>query len=75
MNLWRLQAWMGHKRIDETMLYVHMAENHRDIRADIVSAAHGETEPDRRVLMLGTRGSHAAASGAPTKTNLIITSA
>lgn len=33
---------MGHKRIDETMLYVHVAENHpRDIPEDIVSAAHG----------------------------------
>ena len=26
---WRLQVWPGHKRIDETMLYVHVAENHR----------------------------------------------
>jgi hypothetical protein len=24
-----LQTWIGHKRIDETMLYVHVAENHR----------------------------------------------
>jgi integrase len=23
VNPWRLQAWLGHKRIDETMLYVH----------------------------------------------------
>jgi hypothetical protein len=29
VNPWRLQSWMGHKRIDETMLYVHVAENHR----------------------------------------------
>jgi hypothetical protein len=29
VNPWRLQAWMGHQRIDETMLYVHVAENHR----------------------------------------------
>jgi hypothetical protein len=48
------------------MLYVDVAEDHRrDIPADIVSAAHGEMEPDRRVLrMLGARGSHVAASGA-----------
>jgi hypothetical protein len=26
---WRLQAWLGHKRIDETMLYVHVAEKSR----------------------------------------------
>jgi site-specific recombinase XerD len=29
VNPWRLQAWMGHKRIDETMIYVHVAETHR----------------------------------------------
>jgi hypothetical protein len=29
VNPWRLQTWMGHKRIDETMLYVHVAEAHR----------------------------------------------
>jgi site-specific recombinase XerD len=35
VNPWRLQAWMGHKRIDETMLYVHVAETHRrDIRRE-----------------------------------------
>jgi len=28
VNPWRLQAWLGHKRIDETMLYVHVAEAH-----------------------------------------------
>ena len=40
---------MGHKRIDETMLYVHVAENHRrDIPADIVAAAAGELDPDSR---------------------------
>jgi integrase len=27
-NPWRLQAWMGHKRIDETMRYVHVAGDH-----------------------------------------------
>lgn len=26
---WRLQAWLGHKRCDETMLCVHVAESHR----------------------------------------------
>ena len=59
VNPWRLQAWMGHKRIDETMLYVHVAENHRrDIPEDIAAAGLGEIDPDRRVLrMLGARGS------------------
>src|SRR5262245_65749738 len=53
VNPWRLQAWMGHKRIDETMLYVHVAENHRrDIPEGIVSAASGEGNPDRRQLKM-----------------------
>ena len=54
---------MGHKRIDETMLYVHIAENHRrEIPPSILAAAQTETDPDRRVLqMLGARGSHVAA--------------
>jgi integrase len=62
VNPWRLQSWMGHKRIDETMLYVHVAENHRrDIPASISEAA-GEVDTDRRILkMLGARGSHVAA--------------
>jgi hypothetical protein len=32
VNPWRLQTWMGHKRIDETMLYAHVAEaHHREV--------------------------------------------
>ena len=63
MNPWRLQVWLGHKRIDETMLYVHVAENHRrEIPPEILAAASDESDPDRRVLrMLGARGSHVAA--------------
>ena len=58
VNPWRLQSWMGHKRIDETMLYVHVAEHHRrDIPAEILAAGATEADPDRRVLaMLGARG-------------------
>ena len=64
VNPWRLQAWLGHKRIDETMLYVHVAENHRrDIPESIVAAGCNEVDPDRRILkMLGARGSHVAAA-------------
>jgi hypothetical protein len=49
---------MGHKRIDETMIYVHVAENHRrEIPACVLGAGQAETDPDRRVLgMLGARG-------------------
>jgi hypothetical protein len=64
VNPWRLQAWLGHKRIDETMLYVHVAENHRrDLPPAVLAAGSGETDPDRRILrMLGARGSHVAAN-------------
>jgi hypothetical protein len=42
---------MGHKRIDETMIYVHVAEAHRrDIPAPMLAAAVNETDPDRRIL-------------------------
>ena len=45
VNPWRLQAWMGHKRIDETMLYVHVAEaHHRELPEVIRQAAKGESE-------------------------------
>ena len=63
VNPWRLQAWLGHKRIDETMLYVHVAENHRrDLPPSIVKAGMAELDPDRRIIkMLGARGSQVAA--------------
>lgn len=66
VNPWRLQGWMGHKRIDETMLYVHVAANHhREIPAEILGAASGEHDPDRRiVLMLGARGKAVATTTA-----------
>ena len=63
VNPWRLQTWMGHKRIDETMLYVHVSEAHRRELPEAVrlAAAH-ETDPDTGILkMLGARGSHVAA--------------
>jgi integrase len=34
VNPWRLQTWMGHKRIDETMLYVNFAGSHAADSAD-----------------------------------------
>jgi len=65
VNPWRLQTWLGHKRIDETMLYVHVAEAHaRELPEAIRVAGMSETDPDRRVLkMLGARGSQVAAAG------------
>jgi hypothetical protein len=54
---WRLQAWLGHKRIDETMLYVHVAEAHHRELPEIDRARSREVDdPDQRVLaMLGAR--------------------
>jgi hypothetical protein len=50
-------TWMGHKRIDETMRYVHVADGHRrELPPEMVAAAAHETDPDRRILnFLGTR--------------------
>ncbi len=57
LNPWRLQAWMGHRRIDETMLYVHVAgAHHRPTPPELLHAAGTEVDPDRRILlMLGAR--------------------
>jgi integrase len=71
VNPWRLQSWMGHKRIDETMIYVHVAENHRrEIPEAVVAAADTELDPDRRILkMLAARGSHVAANSVTSNEN------
>jgi integrase len=60
VNPWTLQAWMGHKRIDETMLYVHVAKDHRrDLPPEVIAAGANEADPDRRILfMLGVRGTN-----------------
>jgi hypothetical protein len=52
-----LMTWMGHKRIDEAMRYVHVASAHaRELPRELVEATVGEYEPDRQVLkMLGAR--------------------
>jgi len=54
---------LGHKRIDETMIYVHVAEaHHRELPEIVREAARGIDDPDARVLaMLGSRGRHVAA--------------
>ncbi len=57
VNPWRLQGWMGHKRIDETMLYVHVAETHLRELPENIRAHVTEPDPDTRILkMLGARG-------------------
>ena len=66
VNPWLLQAWMGHKRIDETMIYVHVAGAHRRELPEVVRiAGEGVTDPEVRILrMLSARGSYVAAEEA-----------
>lgn len=64
-NPWKLMNWMGHKRIDETMRYVHFAEAHlRPLPEAITEAAKGHQDPDEKILgMLAARarcGKHMA---------------
>ena len=58
VNPWKLMMWLGHKRIDETMLYVDLANlKPRPIPEAILQAGAAELDPDRRVIrMLGARG-------------------
>jgi len=79
VNPWKLMLWMGHKRIDETMIYVHFAEAHlRPLPEVIVQAQRGYDDPDRRVIaMLGARrlvprGSHVAAKSGSSEESLLI---
>jgi integrase len=70
VNPWTLMRWMGHKRIDETMLYVNLADNHRrELDRRLLEAGAKEQDPDRRILsMLGCRGTLVAPdSGARTE--------
>jgi hypothetical protein len=66
VNPFRLQAWMGHARMEETLLYVHLVQAHpRPIPEALLQAAARETDPDRRVLrMLGARTSELGRTAA-----------
>lgn len=57
VNPWSLMRWMGHKSITTTMKYVHLAGDHmRPLPEEVITAAQGEADPDRRiVLMLSAR--------------------
>jgi hypothetical protein len=57
VNPWKLMTWMGHKRIEETMLYVHFAEAHlRPLPEPILNAQRDQNDPDKRVIsMLSAR--------------------
>jgi hypothetical protein len=67
VNPWTLMRWMGHKRIDETMLYVNLADAHRrELPPNIVASGARETDPDRRIVaMLGCRGTLLAFRSRP----------
>lgn len=71
VNPWRLMHWMGHKRLDETMRYVHLAEAHkRPLPEHIVAAGRRIVDPDRRVLaMLSSRGNPMATADRTEKEN------
>ena len=65
VNPWSLQSWMGHKRIEETMIYVSYANAHKTpIPASVLGAGARELDPDRRILaMLGARSAAASSLG------------
>ena len=48
---------MGHKRIDDTMRYVHVADGHRrELPPELIAAVAGELDPDKRILkLIGSR--------------------
>jgi len=80
VNPWKLMLWMGHKRIDETMLYVHFAEAHlRPLPEPILGAQRGHDDPDKKVIamlsargMCVPRGSGVAVNGARSEENSLI---
>jgi integrase len=80
VNPWKLMMWMGHKRIDETMLYVTFAEAHlRPLPEPILSAQRGQDDPDKRVILmlsarakLAQRGSNVAVNRALPDENRLI---
>ena len=49
--------WMGHKRIDQTMRYVHVAGGHmRPLPVEIVEAGARASDPENRIVeMLSAR--------------------
>jgi hypothetical protein len=82
VNPWKLMQWMGHKRVDETMLYVHFAEAHmRPHPEAVLKAQRGHDDPDQTVIamldarhLLVPRGSHVAASFVQSDENTVISS-
>ena len=76
-NPWKLMQWMGHKRVDETMLYVHFAEAHmRPHPEPILTAQRCYDDPDHKIIaMLDAQrlcGSHVTAPKALPDENQMI---
>lgn len=64
VNPWTLQGWLGHKRIDETMRYVHLVEErHRPIPSDIIGAGAAGAEVDPEVRILAMLAARTASAG------------
>jgi integrase len=57
VNGWLLMVWMGHRDLETTLQYTHVARAHqRPIPTAMLEAGARETDPDRRVLaMLSAR--------------------
>jgi hypothetical protein len=68
---------MGHKRIEETMLYVHVADDHaREPPQEIRDAGIGESDPDARIVrMLGARGTFVPQTEGPSTRTVEVTAA
>ncbi|HEX4450925.1 MAG TPA: hypothetical protein VH143_08660 [Kofleriaceae bacterium] len=49
VNPWKLMQWMGRKRVDETMLYVHFAEAHLRPHPEPVLKERGHDDPDQKI--------------------------
>jgi integrase len=64
-NPWTLNQWLGHKSMEETMLYVSLAKSHaREVPPFILAAGEGVPDPDRRLrAMLDARALFRAANG------------
>ena len=53
VNPRKLMQWIGHKRVDETMLYVHFAEAHMQPHAEpILKAQQGHDDPDQNIIAM-----------------------
>jgi integrase len=53
VNPWKLMQWIGHKRVDETMLYVHFAEAHmRPYPEPVLQAQQGHDDHDQKMIAM-----------------------